>query len=61
MEKREQQSGANLIKKKRKPFVRADAPKTSESKLIGRLEGIVKMSGDIESPIEPPEVWEALK
>lgn len=28
-------------------------------KLIGRLEGIVEISGDIESPIGPPEVWEA--
>jgi hypothetical protein len=25
---------------------------------IGRLEGVFKVVGDIESPVEPPEAWE---
>jgi prevent-host-death family protein len=37
-------------------LVPADAPKR---KFLGRLEGIVHIVGDIESPIEPPEAWEA--
>lgn len=28
---------------------------------LGRLEGLVKIVGDIESPIEPAEAWEALR
>ncbi len=28
---------------------------------LGRLEGVVKILGDIESPIEPPEAWKALR
>jgi prevent-host-death family protein len=27
--------------------------------LLGRLEGRVHITGDIESPIEPPEAWES--
>ena len=29
--------------------------------LIGRLTGVIKITGDIESPIEPPEAWESLR
>lgn len=28
---------------------------------LGRLEGVIKIVGDIESPIEPPEAWEVLR
>ena len=28
---------------------------------IGRLEGVVRIVGDIESPIEPAETWEVMK
>jgi prevent-host-death family protein len=28
---------------------------------LGRLEGIVKVIGDIESPIEPLDAWDALR
>ncbi|HZW95418.1 MAG TPA: hypothetical protein VFF64_20880 [Candidatus Eremiobacteraceae bacterium] len=27
-------------------------------KFIGRLKGIIKIVGDIESPIQPPEAWQ---
>jgi hypothetical protein len=28
---------------------------------IGRLEGVIEIVGDIESPIEPPEAWESAR
>jgi len=28
---------------------------------LGRLKGIIRIVGDIESPVEPPEAWDALK
>lgn len=28
---------------------------------IGRLEGVIRVVGDIESPVEPPEGWEAVR
>ena len=32
-----------------------------EGKFLGRLKGIIRIVGDIESPVEPPESWECLK
>ena len=34
-----------------------DAP----APFLGRLEGIVKITGDIESPVVPAETWDALR
>jgi Antitoxin Phd_YefM, type II toxin-antitoxin system len=28
---------------------------------LGRLEGSIRIVGDIDSPVEPPEAWDALK
>jgi hypothetical protein len=28
---------------------------------IERLEGLIRIVGDIESPLEPPEAWECLR
>jgi prevent-host-death family protein len=28
---------------------------------IGRLEGVIRIVGDVETPVEPAESWEALK
>jgi prevent-host-death family protein len=50
-----------LITKRGKPVAKLVPPVQSENELIGRLEGIVQIVGDIESPIEPPEAWEALR
>lgn len=50
-----------LITKRGKPvakLVPADKPSVG---LIGRLEGIVKVAGDIESPLEPPEAWDSAR
>jgi antitoxin (DNA-binding transcriptional repressor) of toxin-antitoxin stability system len=47
-----------VITKRGKPvakFVPADARK---DKFIGSLKGKIKIVGDIESPVVPPEAWE---
>lgn len=49
-----------LITKRGRPVAKLVPPDTSADDFIGRLEGIVKVVGDIESPIEPPESWGAL-
>jgi prevent-host-death family protein len=47
-----------LITKRGKPVAKlVPADKTGEE-LIGRLEGTVSITGDIESPIEPADAWE---
>jgi prevent-host-death family protein len=48
-----------LITKRGKPVAKLVPPVRSGNELIGRLEGIVQIVGDIESPVEPPEAWEA--
>ncbi|HTR64993.1 MAG TPA: type II toxin-antitoxin system Phd/YefM family antitoxin [Terriglobales bacterium] len=50
-----------LITKRGKPVAKlVPADKRTES-ILGRLEGIVRVAGDIESPIERPEAWDALR
>ena len=50
-----------LITKRGQPLVKlVPAEKTSDD-FIGRLEGIVTLVGDIESPIVPLEEWDALR
>ena len=37
-------------------------PMDNEAKdVLGCLAGVIEIVGDIESPVEPPEVWEALR
>jgi prevent-host-death family protein len=48
-----------LITKRGKPVARLVPVDTRAAEFIGRLEGAVKVVGDIESPIEPPEAWES--
>jgi len=31
---------------------------TDVQPFLGRLKGMIKILGDIESPVEPPEAWE---
>jgi prevent-host-death family protein len=50
-----------MITKKGQPvakLVPADMPKDD---FFGCLAGIIEIVGDIESPVEPPEAWEALR
>ena len=50
-----------LITKRGRPVAKLVPPDTSSDVFIGRLEGIVRVVGDIESPIEPLESWEVLR
>lgn len=47
-----------LITKRGKPVVKLIPAEKNETDLIGRLEGVVSIHGDIESPIEP-DAWES--
>lgn len=38
--------------------VSADA---STDNFLGRLQGVVTITGDIESPVEPAQAWEVLR
>ena len=50
-----------LITKRGRPVAKLVPVDTGRDDFIGRLEGVVKIVGDIESPIEPLENWEALR
>jgi prevent-host-death family protein len=50
-----------LITKRGQPVAKLVPAGTSSDDFIGRLEGVIKIAGDIESPIEPAENWKALR
>jgi prevent-host-death family protein len=50
-----------LITKRGKPLAKLVPADQSGRDLVGRLEGIVSIQGDIESPIEPPEAWDSTR
>lgn len=50
-----------LITKRGKPVAKLVPADKAAPDLIGRLEGIISISGDIESPIEPTEAWESAR
>jgi len=50
-----------LITRRGRPVAKLVPTDRSSDDFIGRLEGVVKIVGDIESPVEPPENWEALR
>ena len=50
-----------LITKRGRPVAKLVPVDISRDDFIGRLEGVVKIVGDIESPVVPPECWEVLK
>ena len=52
---------AVLITKRGRPVAKLIPVEEGSPEFLGRLEGIVKITGDIESPIESHEVWEALR
>ena len=49
-----------LITKRGRPVAKL-VPADETPDFLGRLQGIVKIKGDIESPIEPIESWEVLR
>ena len=50
-----------LITKRGRPVAKLVAADKTTDNFIGRLEGIIQIVGDIESPVTPLEDWEALK
>jgi len=50
-----------IVTKWGRPLVKVIPAEEVSQNFLGHLEGIVKILGDIESPIEPPEAWNALK
>jgi prevent-host-death family protein len=50
-----------LITKRGKPVAKLVPVDTGQDDFIGRLKGVFRVVGDIESPIEPPEVWESTR
>ncbi len=50
-----------VITKRGKPVAKLVPVEDPDDDFIGRLEGIIHVVGDIESPAVPPEAWEALK
>ncbi len=52
---------AVLITKRGRPVAKLVPAESGERDFIGRLEGRIRITGDIESPIESAEVWEALR
>jgi prevent-host-death family protein len=47
-----------LITKHGRPVAKLVPAEEESRDFLGRLEGIIKIVGDIESPIEPIEAWE---
>ena len=50
-----------LITKRGRPVAKLVPVKEKSAKFLGRLQGIVKILGDIESPIDPAKEWQALR
>jgi antitoxin (DNA-binding transcriptional repressor) of toxin-antitoxin stability system len=50
-----------LITKRGRPVAKLVPLEASTDHFIGRLACVVKVTGDIESPIENPETWKALR
>jgi len=44
--------------KRGQPTAKIAKPTRPKSEFIGRLKGVFKIVGDIESPVDPPEAWE---
>ncbi|MGD0414396.1 MAG: type II toxin-antitoxin system Phd/YefM family antitoxin [Terriglobales bacterium] len=50
-----------VITKRGKPVAKLVPADDTERAFIGRLKGVMKIVGDIESPVVPLEDWEALR
>jgi prevent-host-death family protein len=50
-----------LITKRGRPVAKLVPVEGAKPGLLGRLVDVVRIIGDIESPIEPPEAWDALR
>jgi prevent-host-death family protein len=50
-----------LITKRGRPVAKLIPADEAPGDFLGRLEGVVRIVGDITSPIEPPEAWDAMR
>lgn len=50
-----------IITKRGRPIAKLVPANDEERDFIGRLKGVFRIVGDIESPVEPPEAWDALR
>ena len=50
-----------IITKRGKPVAKLVPADKSGNDIFGCLKGVVKIVGDIESPLAPPEDWEGLR
>ena len=49
------------ITKRGKPVAKLVPAGNEDEEFIGRLKGIIRIVGDMESPVEPPEARDALR
>ena len=49
---------SQIAGKKRKPPAKRVQAENVKADFIGRLKGVIRIVGDIESPVVPPEAWE---
>jgi prevent-host-death family protein len=50
-----------VITKRGKPVAKLMPADEEKDDFIGSLKGVIRIVGDIESPVEPPEAWELLR
>ena len=50
-----------LITKRGRPVAKLVPADEEPKNFLGRLEGVVRIVGDIESPIELPKTWKAVR
>jgi prevent-host-death family protein len=50
-----------LITKKGRPVAKLVPADADADEVFGRLQGVVEILGDIESPVAAPEEWQALR
>ncbi|HEY1678065.1 MAG TPA: type II toxin-antitoxin system prevent-host-death family antitoxin [Candidatus Sulfotelmatobacter sp.] len=48
-----------LITKRGKPIAKLVPVNDGKDDFIGRLKGVFTVVGDLEAPLDPPEVWES--
>lgn len=50
-----------VITKRGKPVAKLVPAENKHDNFFGRLKGKIRVVGDIESPVEPPEAWEVMR
>ncbi len=61
MEEVQRTKEAVLVTKRGRPVAKLVPAESGAREFLGRLEGQVRITGNIEEPIEPSEAWEALR